>query len=72
MLSEKEGIYAEPSSATPIAALKELLSNGTIDRNESVAAIITGFGLNQPDATLENYARPPALSLDIEKFAAYM
>ena len=72
MLSEEEGIYAEPSSATPLAALKDLLENRTIDRNESVATIVTGFGLNQPDATLENYPRPPAFSLDIEKFAAYV
>lgn len=72
MLSEKEGIFAEPSSATPLAALKDLLENKTIDRDESVATIVTGFGLNQPDTTLENYPQPVAFSLDIEKFGKYV
>jgi threonine synthase len=72
LLSEQEGIYAEPSSAVPLAALRDLLSEKVIDRNESVAAIITGFGLNQPDATLENYNRPPSFPLDVVKFGSYI
>jgi threonine synthase len=71
-LSETEGIYAEPSSAAPIAALKDLLEGRVIDKNESVVAIITGFGLNQPDATLDSYSRPSTFDLDIEKFGRYL
>jgi threonine synthase len=71
-LSEKEGIYAEPSSAAPIAALKDLLSEKVIDKNEAVAVIVTGFGLNQPDAILDNYPPPPNFPLDVEKFREYV
>ena len=53
-LSGVEAIYAEPSSATPLAALKNLVSNKVIDKNENVALIVTGFGLNRPDATIDN------------------
>jgi threonine synthase len=72
-LSGVEAIYAEPSSATPLAAVRRLLTEKSIDRNESVALIVTGFGLNQPDATIDN--SPPALelkSLSVDLFGSYL
>lgn len=72
-LSTKEGIYAEPSSATPLAGLKKLLTDRVVDRNEEVALIVTGFGLNQPDATIDN--SPPAvdlITLDAAAFGKYL
>ena len=67
-LSGTEAIYAEPSSATTLAALKKLVGDKRIDRSESVALIITGFGLNQPDATIANYEAPRKISLDLDEF----
>lgn len=64
ILSGKEGIFAEPSSAAPLAALKRLIQDKTIDRDESVATICTGFGLNQPEATMNAF--PPAVKLDLD------
>jgi threonine synthase len=68
ILSGKEGIYVEPSSAAPLAALRKLLADKIIDRAETVATISTGFGLNQPDATLSAYPTPNKLSLDVSEF----
>ncbi len=72
-LSGMEAIYAEPSSAVPLAALKKLLTEKTIDKNDSVALIVTGFGLNQPDATIENSPESTTLSnLDVGAFSTFL
>jgi len=72
-LSSVEAIYAEPSSATPLAALKNLLANRVVDKNESVALIVTGFGLNQPDATIDNSPTATDLAdLNVDNFGKYL
>ncbi|TXT58391.1 MAG: putative Threonine synthase [Promethearchaeota archaeon] len=43
-LSQLEGIFAEPSSCTTIAALKKLLKNKQIKEDENIYCIITGSG----------------------------
>ena len=53
-------------------ALKKLLADRIIDSSESVAIIVTGFGLNQPDATIDNYAQPTNLSLNVDEFGKYL
>jgi len=72
LLSEVEAIYAEPSSAVPLAALKKLLTDRIVDSDESVAIIVTGFGLNQPDATIDNSPQPTNLSLNVDEFGKYL
>jgi len=48
-IAKFEGIFAEPSSAAEVAALKKLAKEGTLDKNESVACLITGSGLKATD-----------------------
>jgi len=43
-LSSMEGVFAEPSSSTTIAALKKLKDEKIIDRDETVLCMITGTG----------------------------
>ena len=45
VLSRKEGIFAEPTSAAAFAGLARLVDSGHIDSSESVLVAITGFGL---------------------------
>ena len=45
-----EGLFAEPSSSATIAALKKLVSQGTVADDESVVCLITGSGLKATDA----------------------
>ena len=45
-LAKLEGLFIEPASAAPIAALKKLLRNGTISSDEEVVCIATGHGLS--------------------------
>ena len=44
LLAQTSGIFAEPSSASTIAALKKLLESNTIGSGQSVCCIITGSG----------------------------
>jgi threonine synthase len=44
-LAKEEGIFAEPSSATAIAALEIMKEKGLLQQNESVVSVITGHGL---------------------------
>ena len=48
VLARNEGIFAEPASASVIAGLRELIESGTLDRSDSVVALMTGIGLKDP------------------------
>ncbi|MEM3577077.1 MAG: threonine synthase [Candidatus Bathyarchaeia archaeon] len=48
-IAKHEGIFAEPSSSAEIAALKKLVKEGHITKNESVVCPITGSGLKATD-----------------------
>jgi threonine synthase len=48
-LAKTEGVFAEPASATTIAALKQLVDSGEIDASDTVVCIVTSTGLKYPD-----------------------
>jgi threonine synthase len=48
-IARLEGVFAEPASSATIAALKKLVSKGTIDKQDSVVCLITGSGLKATD-----------------------
>ncbi|MBD3226636.1 MAG: threonine synthase [Candidatus Lokiarchaeota archaeon] len=43
-LSRYEGIFAEPSSCTTVAAIDKLLEDGIIQRDQNIYCVITGVG----------------------------
>jgi len=48
-LARREGVFAEPASATTIAALQKLVHSGKIEQSDSVVCVITGMGLKYPE-----------------------
>lgn len=48
-IAKLEGMFAEPASSAEIAALKKLVGEGKIDKDESVVCLITGSGLKATD-----------------------
>lgn len=48
LLARKEGVFCEVSSAASVAAFIKCVNEGTIDRGESVAALLTGSGFKEP------------------------
>ena len=43
------GIFVEPACAAPIAGLRNAISDGSIDGSQRIVAVMTGFGLKDPD-----------------------
>jgi threonine synthase len=52
LLASLEGIFVEPASAAPVAALRALLQEGAIDRDETTICIATGHGLKDPETPI--------------------
>jgi len=54
-LAAFEGVFAEPSGAAGLAGLERMLSDGDIDRDETVVVLVTGSGLKEPDRVIEMF-----------------
>ncbi|MGE4286709.1 MAG: threonine synthase [Phycisphaerae bacterium] len=48
----KHGLGCEPASAASVAGLRKLLADGTIDKSATVACVLTGHVLKDPDLTV--------------------
>jgi len=48
-IARMEGLFAEPASSGTVAALKKLLQESLIERDENVVCLITGSGLKATD-----------------------
>ncbi|MDJ0270529.1 MAG: threonine synthase [Aigarchaeota archaeon] len=48
ILAKSEGIFAEPAAASTIAALRKMVENNMLDRDDVIVCIITGSGLKEP------------------------
>ncbi len=62
-----EGMFAEPASSATIAAVKKLVKEGKISKNDSVVCLITGSGLKATDIlqTLTKKKKTAAIGLEI-------
>ncbi|MGE5638033.1 MAG: threonine synthase [Chloroflexota bacterium] len=63
-LSQLEGLFVEPASASSIAGLKKLIENGIINKDERVVCVATGHGLKDPDVAIRMSEKP--LEVDAE------
>jgi len=50
LLAKTEGIFAEPASASTIAALNKLVASEVIERGEDTICVLTGTGLKDPSS----------------------
>ena len=50
LLAEKEGVFAEPTSAAAFAGVEQLVRRGFISAGDSVLVPVTGFGLKDDSA----------------------
>ena len=71
LLAKLEGLFVEPASASPIAALKKLVRAGVIKKKEIVVCVATGNGLKDPEIVGRMYEKPIDLAPEaeiVEKF----
>lgn len=67
LLTRFEALYVEPSAATTIVALQNLLKDKTIGKDDTVVCIATGAGLKDPASTLKVLAEPPTVEADLKE-----
>ncbi|MGB5538578.1 MAG: threonine synthase [Gammaproteobacteria bacterium] len=53
LLTEKEGIFCEPASATSVAGAMRDIQSGRIPEGSSVVCTLTGHGLKDPDTAIK-------------------
>jgi threonine synthase len=61
-LARETGLYAEPASVAPFAAIARLRATGTIARDARVVALLTAGGLKDPAATERTLGAAPGLA----------
>ncbi|MFW6458588.1 MAG: threonine synthase [Halodesulfurarchaeum sp.] len=52
LLGRTEGIYTEPAGATALAGVQTAIEDGTIEEDETVVIVSTGFGLKDTESAL--------------------
>ncbi len=65
LLAKTEGIFTEPAGGVAIAALKKLVQDGKIDRNESVTCYVTSNGLKATEVINNIIPKPKIVKPDI-------
>jgi threonine synthase len=58
MLTEKEGIFCEPASATSLAGALRDIDSGKIPEGSSIVCTLTGHGLKDPDTAIKQCTEP--------------
>ncbi len=65
-LGRLEGVFGEPSGVAALAGLEALLSQGVIDKTDSVIVPITGSGFKDVDAMARLAGEAPLINPDID------
>jgi threonine synthase len=71
-LARREGIWAEPSSAAPFAAIERLRAAGTIAEDARVVALVTASGLKDTAAMEAAVPQPPVVRGDLDDVLAVL
>ncbi len=58
LLASREGLFAEPASATPLAGLLAMKHRGELPSGITVTMVLTGNGLKDPDTAIQNVPSP--------------
>ncbi|MEJ2345272.1 MAG: threonine synthase [Gammaproteobacteria bacterium] len=58
LLSEKEGVFCEPASATSLAGAMRDIRSGKIREGSKVVCTLTGHGLKDPDTAIKQSTQP--------------
>ncbi|OLR91255.1 threonine synthase [Actinokineospora bangkokensis] len=70
LLSSREGVFVEPSSATSVAGLLKVAGDGRLPAGSTVVCTVTGHGLKDPDTALLGLAEVEPVPVDASAVAA--
>jgi len=66
MLSQYEGIFCEPASATSLAGALKDIRSGKIPEGSRIVCTLTGVGLKDPDTAIRQCAATQPLTIEAE------
>lgn len=66
-LAKFEGLFVEPGGAVTVAAIKKLLEEGSLDKDETVVCYLTGGGLKTPGILADRTPLPLLIKPSMEK-----
>ena len=69
-LARFEGLFVEPASASSLAGLKKLISNGEVASSELTVCVLTGHGLKDPNVVSKYYKKPIEVENTMEDIEA--
>jgi threonine synthase len=64
MLSQYEGIFCEPASATSVAGAMHDIKSGKIPEGSTIVCTLTGTGLKDPDTAISQCAATAPITVD--------
>jgi threonine synthase len=65
----REGVFVEMASAASVAGLLQLHDQGGLEAGRTVACVLTGHGLKDPDWAIAGTAQPPVIPADVDRAA---
>jgi threonine synthase len=66
----REGVFCEMASAASVAGLLRLAADGVLPPGTTVACVLTGHGLKDPEWAMQFAAKPPTIPADPDAVAA--
>jgi threonine synthase len=72
LLASKEGLFVEPAGAISVAAMGKILEQGRLRNLKTVVCMLTGHGLNAPQAAADPEAIPDAIEPDVSAVEDYL
>lgn len=72
LLAETEGIFAETAGGVTLGVTQKLLSQGKLNRDDSLVICITGNGLKTQEALVEHLPKPRIIGTSFKEFEEMM
>lgn len=69
LLGSREGIYAEPAAAAPVAGVRKARESGIIADDETVVVCVTGSGLKDTKAAQQAAGEPVSIAPSLDAVA---
>ena len=69
LVSAKEGIFVEPSSAAGIAGLIKKQKEGKLPKNKRIVITVTGNGLKDVNWVIDHAPQPTVIPVDVKRAA---
>ena len=71
-LGSREGLFVEPAGAVSVAGLRKVVSEKRLPRIQSAVCMLTGHGLNAPQAVFGSHALPNAIAPEVPAVESYL